>query len=364
MLRIFFCLLYLIFVIISVFSEIPIISQSDYIFEKADTGYELYIKKYDRINSILLTESQKDPSLKKTNYGLRTEKFHPCNGNETRILDDKILQTKYDVFFLVDSTPEKHKELGWAFRFFLPEELLYGYQWEREGVIKIQPGVRINLRLFEKHFADYSGEFRDQWITLNLKHSKEIYRPRLFEDYSELTEKVNGKLYVRDKDQNFKKMLIDIVPENVPPSEIAELIFIIDTTLSMEDEMSFLKWAIEDIKREIKKKVETLRIGLILYKDYGDIYLNRVYDLTDDEKIYTDQIKKIYASGGDDIPEAVNEAIYQLDKLNYISDNRIAFLIGDAPAHSTPRGKISRDDAVKVLLDKKIKLVTMCLPYK
>ncbi len=60
-------------------SEIP---EEYIIFEKANIGYDLYIKKTPDINSILLTESQKDPLEKKTNYGLRTPKFHPCNGNE------------------------------------------------------------------------------------------------------------------------------------------------------------------------------------------------------------------------------------------------------------------------------------------
>ncbi|HOJ63268.1 MAG TPA: hypothetical protein PLE45_02500 [Spirochaetota bacterium] len=356
------CIIFLLFNYL-LFSEIPFISEKDIIFEKSDSGYDLYIKKLDGIESILLTESQKDPSLKKTNYGLRTPKFHPCNGNEIRILDNRILQTKYEAFFLVDSTPEPHKELGLAFKFFLPEEVYYGYPWSREGKIEIKPGVKINLRLFEKKFADYSGKFVDQWITLKLRVNPSNYRNNLIEIFDNFSKESSSDNVIIEDLDNYKKFLKNI-PKNIREGNIGEIIFIIDTTLSMEEEIPIFKEIFPDLCNEIKKKVDRLRIGFILYKDYGDIYLNKLYQLSDDPGKYESIVKSLYASGGDDIPEAVFEAIYRLNEIDFLSDNRYVFLIGDAPPHPIPRGKISRQDAIDTIMRLKLNFVFVSLPYK
>ncbi|MBR6200742.1 MAG: VWA domain-containing protein [Spirochaetales bacterium] len=344
--------------------DVSDMTSRDYIFLKSDTGYELYIKKYDNVGSILLTESQRDPEKKKTNYGLRTEKFYPCNGNETRILDGKILQTEYDAFFLVDSTPEIHPKLGAAFHFFLPEEVIYGYSWGREGKMKIYPGMRINARFFAKEFADYSGGFTDQWITLRLHNSKSSYHDDLLPSMAELCELTGGEMIVQDKDIKFKDFLLNVLPDRIPSGDIAEVIFVFDTTLSMNDEMPAFKTAMEKIKVQLADKVKTLRIGFVLYKDYSDIYLNKLYPLSDKEEDYQIAVKALRASGGDDIPEAVYEALIRLNDFEFISDNRVAFLIADAPPHRKTRSGITIHDAANAVSKNGIKLITLCIPFK
>ena len=340
------------------------ITSRDYIFMRSDTGYELFIKKHDDVGSILLTESQRDPEKKKTNYGLRTKKFHPCNGNETRILDGKILQTEYDAFFLVDSTPEVHPKLGMAFHFFLPEEVIYGYSWGREGTMKIYPGLKINLRLFKNEFADYSGGFTDQWITLRLHNSKSSYHDNLLPSMEELCDLTGGEMIVQDKDVRFKDFLLNAVPDRIPAGDIAEVIFVFDTTLSMNDEMPAFKNAMEKIKLQLADKVKTLRIGFVLYKDYSDIYLNKLYPLSDKEEDYQAAVKALRASGGDDIPEAVYEALIRLNDFEFISDNRVAFLIADAPPHRKSRNGVTIHDASNAVSKNGIKFNALCLPFK
>ena len=104
-----------------IFSESfnPVLNKKDIIFEKSDTGYDLYIRKLKEVNSILLTESQRFADPKINNYALRTKEYYEANSDEIRILDGKVLHTKYDAFFLVDSTPQNHSTLGEAFHFFL-----------------------------------------------------------------------------------------------------------------------------------------------------------------------------------------------------------------------------------------------------
>ena len=116
----------------------------------------------------------------------------------------KKLQTKYDAFFLVDSTTEKHPKLGESFHFFLPEKVLYGYSWSRNGELEIKPGVEINLRLFEKKYADYSGDFFDQFITLNLSVNESDFNPGTIESLTEISKISEGNIKIKSKDETLK----------------------------------------------------------------------------------------------------------------------------------------------------------------
>ncbi|MBN2545647.1 MAG: VWA domain-containing protein [Spirochaetes bacterium] len=343
------------------YSEIPSVPDDYIILEMANSGYDLYIKKMEGIESILLTESEKDPSLKKTNYGLRTPKFYPCNGNEIRILNGKILHTKYDLYSLIDSTIEPHPILKEAFHFFLTDTLLYGYKWTRQGEIEVKPGTRINLRLFEKKYGDYSGNFKDQWIILKLFYNKTDYNRGVIEEFKDIS---NAKAMVITKSEDFKKQIHDLIVNTLPIEYDLDLIFIIDCTLSMKEEMPVFKNIFPELKNDILKKIKKARIAFIFYRDYGDMFLNKIYDFTDDLTYVDYLVKNIQIDGGADIPEAIYEAIYEIKKLNFKSDNRAAFLIGDAPAHPVPRGKVSKDDAKKILEEFNVKFNTICIPVK
>ncbi|HOV12688.1 MAG TPA: vWA domain-containing protein [Spirochaetota bacterium] len=339
---------------------IPVIPDDFIIFQKSDTGYDLYVKKMEGIESILITESQKDPQKKKTNYGLRTEKFHEANGNEIRILDDKKLETKYEVFFLVDSTTELYEPLGECFHFFLPEKVLYGYNWTRQGIIKIKPGIKLNLRKFEKKFTDYTGNFEDQWITLKIKYTESNFRANTIENFKSF----GGKNIIRDNKLDLKKIFLDIIPDEILPDMSGDVVFLIDTTESMKEEIPIFRECYPELKKKLQNKIRDLRIGLILYKDYGEIYVTKTFDLTTDTSYIDSVIKNLIQYGGEDIPEAVNEAIYEMGKLSFVSDNRYAIIIGDAPAHPKPRYKITREDALNTLETKKIKLISISLPFR
>lgn len=344
-------------------SDIPQILDRDIYFTKSDSGYDLHIRKKEGIESILLTESQKDPMMKKHNYALRTEVFHPANGNEKRILDGKSLQTKYDAFYLVDSTTEKHPILGESFYFFLPEKVLYGYKWAREGIVRVSPGTKINLRLFKKPFADYEGSFKDQWITLRLTETFSIYRPGLFDDLTDIISGPGGGEVIVVTEKSFEKFLSVEIPERIPASESLDVVFIIDTTLSMRDELPAFRIKFKEIRADILKKTFNPRIGMILYKDYGDSYVNKNLELTNDTAKQDEYLKHLFVSGGGDIPEAVNEAIYELNNIGFQAEARIVFLIGDAPAHPSPRGTVTRDDAQATIKKLNIKFYAAGVPY-
>ena len=96
-------------------------------------GYHLYVKKTANINSILLTETTKDPEGKSDSYAYRAKEYNKINGDEIRFLDGKKLESEGAKYSLVDSTPEKTRVFSGksggeveAFHIYIPETIVYG----------------------------------------------------------------------------------------------------------------------------------------------------------------------------------------------------------------------------------------------
>ena len=84
-------------------AEVPLLKAEEILIEKQNAGYIIYIKKLPEINSVLLTESQADPSLRKVNYSLRVTEPYPGLEKETRVLNGHILGHPPGSYYLVGS---------------------------------------------------------------------------------------------------------------------------------------------------------------------------------------------------------------------------------------------------------------------
>ena len=78
-------------------------------------------------------------------------------------------------------------------------------------------------------------------------------------------------------------------------------------------------------------------MGLVAYRDIGDDYVTRTFDLTTDIQDLYANLLELKARGGGDWPESVNEALdVTVNKLHWTPSGdvkRIVFLVGDAPPH-------------------------------
>jgi hypothetical protein len=143
----------------------------------------------------------------------------------------------------------------------------------------------------------------------------------------------------------------DILPIGAPrwevtlPSSTAklpknlDLALVLDTTGSMGDELKYILAEIKGISADIKAKFPEVnqRFGLVLYRDFGDEYLTRIFDFTPSLYDFHRNLAKQKAEGGGDYPEAVHEGLTTAQQLRWRLDSdtaRIAFLIGDAPPHA------------------------------
>jgi len=124
-------------------------------------------------------------------------------------------------------------------------------------------------------------------------------------------------------------------------SKNLDVSFVVDATGSMGDEIEYLKAELIDIINRLKDSIPNMNIRLSasFYRDFGDEYLVKSVDFTEDVSKLLDFIKANYADGGGDFPEAVDFALQEaIDKLSWSSDaiSRIIFLILDAPPHNEP----------------------------
>src|SRR5262249_18037868 len=118
-----------------------------------------------------------------------------------------------------------------------------------------------------------------------------------------------------------------------------EVVFCLDTTGSMGGLIEGAKQKIWSICNQIAggKPTPDLKVGLVAFRDRGDEYITKVFDLSDDLDAIHGHLKTFKAAGGGDFPESVNEALHvAVNKIKWSKDKetlRIIFLVGDAPPH-------------------------------
>lgn len=125
----------------------------------------------------------------------------------------------------------------------------------------------------------------------------------------------------------------------------ADILFIVDATGSMGDEIGYLKADLVDIitKAQASNGGIKFRTGALFYRDEKDDYLTRVSQFTDDLNETKKFINKQSAAGGGDYPEAVHTALeHSIQKLAWNNNARtkLAFMLLDAPAHEDHQGVI------------------------
>lgn len=129
--------------------------------------------------------------------------------------------------------------------------------------------------------------------------------------------------------------------ELAPPATkpVVDVVFVLDSTGSMSGLIEGAKEKIWSIANSIisQKPGPTVRIGLLSYRDRGDEYVTRSFDLTDDIDTVFKNLQSFQAAGGGDTPESVNQALREAVSGMKWSDGkdatRIIFLVGDCPPH-------------------------------
>jgi Mg-chelatase subunit ChlD len=118
-----------------------------------------------------------------------------------------------------------------------------------------------------------------------------------------------------------------------------EVVFVLDTTSSMSGLIQAAKekiWSIATTMASAQQNPD-IRMGLVAFRDRGDAYITRTYDLSQDLDSMYASLMDFRAQGGGDGPESVNQALYDaVHDISWSTDSNVyktVFLVGDAPPH-------------------------------
>lgn len=347
-------------------------------------GFMLYVRKKDGMNSVLLTETTRSADGMATNYAYRAMEWNEINGDEQRFLDGKPLVSEYARFSIIDSTPEIHPELGEAFCLFIPPEMQYGYPWSRSGTVTVGVGTFINIRAFGAPYADYSNGYEDNPFMFDLGRPPvpptppipaaltDSYNPEAATTFDYIAQEARGSITYSKGPETIVDDILQAI-QKLDPSKNADIVFALDTTGSMKDDVDRLR---EELIPRLKKELagyESVRLGLLLYRDYVDGYRYRgipvrVYSFTDDISVFEENLFAFVIKGneGGDVPEAVYEALYgAMEFYPWREDvQRKVVLIGDAEPHAKPRGtkRYTQELVISTAKEKNIVIDTIITP--
>ncbi len=127
---------------------------------------------------------------------------------------------------------------------------------------------------------------------------------------------------------------------NDPDIPLIEVVFLLDSTGSMSDEILSVKSHIQNIVEDTMSgnPRPNVRIGIVTYRDHSpedETYVYKMFDLTTDIDQVMDDLRDIDARGGGDGPEAVADGLHvAVNDMDWSGDAmKVIFLIGDAPPH-------------------------------
>lgn len=358
----------------------------------------MYVRKLPDVESIMLVETTKDPEGKEDNYAYRALEYNKINGDEVRYLNGKILDSQYGKFSLIDSTPEKDEQFGEAFHIYIPYKMEYGYPWSRNGTVTIGRGTFINVRSFEKKYGDYTGEYYDNAYMFDLGKPVVIHKekpvvieekapvepeikepeviPILTDDYNPVATEKFGEISDFLTYSKGPETIVDDIMNalnSINPKRNVDVVFAIDATGSMLNDIEQLRKEWVPRLVEELKQFDSIRLGLLLYRDYPDNFRYKglpvkFFNFTRDIKEFEKNLNAFVIKGteGGDIPEAVYEALYasmEFYKWNEDAQKKV-ILIGDAEPHPKPRmsGKYSKELVMNLAAEKNISIDAIITP--
>ena len=117
-----------------------------------------------------------------------------------------------------------------------------------------------------------------------------------------------------------------------------DVVYLIDATGSMTDEIGLLKETLAWVAGEIQggEVSVDLRMGMVAYRDRDEEFVTEVYELGGDVEALRRGVKQLEAEGGGDTLESLNEGLYEaVSGMNWRAGDavKLVFLVADAGPH-------------------------------
>ncbi len=139
-----------------------------------------------------------------------------------------------------------------------------------------------------------------------------------------------------------------------------EVVFVLDTTSSMSGMIQAAKekiWSLATSMASARQSPD-ISMGLVAFRDRGDAYVTRVFDLSQDLDSMYASLLDLQAQGGGDGPESVNRALFDaINRISWSKDDsvyKVVFLVGDAQPHMDYANDVSYATTLEVAKNKGI----------
>ncbi|MBO4414863.1 MAG: VWA domain-containing protein [Lachnospiraceae bacterium] len=140
-----------------------------------------------------------------------------------------------------------------------------------------------------------------------------------------------------------------------------DLMFVIDTTGSMGDEIFYLQKELEDVISRVEKQNANLpiRLSVNFYRDLEDDYIVRSNPFSSNIGSQLVLLNAEYAEGGGDYEEAVELALEDaVNKHDWDEDSiKLMFMVLDAPPHNTDEVKMQLKSSLSDCVTKGIRII-------
>ena len=146
-----------------------------------------------------------------------------------------------------------------------------------------------------------------------------------------------------------------------PKAKTLDLMFTIDTTGSMGDEIYYLQKELENVIKRVQADTSNIptRLSVNFYRDHGDDYVVRPYEFSTDINTQLAYLSNEYANGGGDFEEAVELAL-ESSVFDHSWDDdsiKLLFLVLDAPPHNTDTIKESLKNTISKASEMGIRII-------
>lgn len=322
--------------------------------EATPGGFVLHVRKKPDIASVLLTEDRTRVPAGQPVYSLRT-RVGTAEGGEKRVLDGRELDN-LRIGSLVDSTVDTDSVFGREFRIIIPPTLVFGYPPGRHGEMNVRNGTTINIRTFEKPYADYSGKFKDNTLVVSNQSGRTPAWAR------EIAEASGGRVEAPDTLAGLTTAALESVRfRRAGPIDV---VFCIDTTEAMSAALAELQRSLVPALEKVNGPNSGARFGIVYYRDYLEEYLTRTVPFQRDLNALQRSLDLAQASGGRGSSDAVYEALRAATEHSAWRPEarKMVILICGLPPHPDNRGIVSQEETYRAATAAKIVYDVIAVP--
>lgn len=158
------------------------------------------------------------------------------------------------------------------------------------------------------------------------------------------------------------KVELDVAASK-PPINL-DVLFLIDSTGSMRDEIDELKANMLSISSQIDQlpAAPDVRYGLVTYRDRNDVYVTQIHDFTSSVTEFQATLAQLQARDGGDNSESVNQGLHEaIHDVEWRDADtvKIILLVGDAPPHLDYANDFDYAEEIRIAAERGIKIHTI-----